>query len=97
MVQILILQIVGGGTAGLTVALRLVESGRFSVAVIEAGGFYEVDAGNFTEIPANENIFTEAPASIDWGIATVNQSVSSLNTTISILTEVVKRALAAVK
>lgn len=30
--------VVGGGTAGLTVATRLAQDGRFSVAVIEAGG-----------------------------------------------------------
>lgn len=35
--------IVGGGTAGLTIAARLAENNTASVAVIEAGGFYEVD------------------------------------------------------
>lgn len=43
--------IVGGGTAGLAMARRLSEDGSNSVAVIEAGGFYEIDAGNATEVP----------------------------------------------
>lgn len=30
--------IVGGGTAGLTLATRLAQNGSFSVAVVEAGG-----------------------------------------------------------
>ncbi len=43
--------IVGGGTAGLAMARRLSQDGSASVAVIEAGGFYETDAGNATEVP----------------------------------------------
>ncbi|KAK4233374.1 hypothetical protein C8A03DRAFT_38924 [Achaetomium macrosporum] len=43
--------IVGGGTAGLAMAKRLAENGTHSVAVIEAGGFYEIEAGNATEVP----------------------------------------------
>ncbi|KAL2867496.1 GMC family oxidoreductase [Aspergillus lucknowensis] len=43
--------IVGGGTAGLAMAHRLSESGENSVAVVEAGGFYEIEAGNATEVP----------------------------------------------
>jgi choline dehydrogenase len=34
--------IIGGGTAGLTMAERLTESPDISVAVIEAGSYYEV-------------------------------------------------------
>jgi len=37
--------IVGGGTGGLAIAARLAESKNVSVAVIEAGGFYQVDNG----------------------------------------------------
>ncbi|KAI4191856.1 MAG: hypothetical protein LQ348_003397 [Seirophora lacunosa] len=40
--------IVGGGTAGLTLARRLVANTSVTVAVIEAGGFYETDNGNFS-------------------------------------------------
>jgi choline dehydrogenase len=36
--------VVGGGTAGPAFAPRLAES--YSVAVIEAGGFYEVESSN---------------------------------------------------
>ncbi|KAK4206634.1 GMC oxidoreductase [Rhypophila decipiens] len=41
--------IVGGGTAGLALASRLAES--FSVAVIEAGGFYQVDNSYQSIVP----------------------------------------------
>jgi choline dehydrogenase len=43
---------VGGGTAGLTVANRLAKHN--SVAVIEAGGFYEIENANFTQVPGND-------------------------------------------
>lgn len=41
--------VIGGGTAGLAIASRLAEVA--SVAVIEAGGFYEQDNGNTSTIP----------------------------------------------
>lgn len=56
-------------------ALRLSESGQSSVAVIEAGGFYEIDAGNTSVIPAYESEFLESPPTIDWKIYTTNQAV----------------------
>ena len=43
--------VVGGGTAGLAMANRLSESGAYTVAVIEAGGFYELDNGNASRVP----------------------------------------------
>lgn len=43
--------IVGGGTTGLTVATRLAQDGRYSVAVLEAGGFVNIDNGNRSSIP----------------------------------------------
>jgi choline dehydrogenase len=43
--------IVGGGTAGLVLANRLSHSGLHTVAVIEAGSFYEIDSGNVSQIP----------------------------------------------
>ena len=42
--------IVGGGTAGLTLATRLAENPAVTVAVIEAGGFYEEDNGDISVI-----------------------------------------------
>ena len=65
----------GGGTSGLTVAKRLAENHALSVAVIEAGGFYELDSGNFSQIPAYESLYLNAPPSIDWGIYTTHQPV----------------------
>lgn len=38
--------VIGGGTAGLTIAARLAEDSNVSVAVIEAGGFYQQENGN---------------------------------------------------
>lgn len=38
--------VVGGGTAGLAIAARLAENSSVSVAVVEAGGFYQMDNGN---------------------------------------------------
>ncbi|KAI4229109.1 MAG: hypothetical protein L6R40_008082 [Gallowayella cf. fulva] len=72
--------IIGGGVAGLTVAQRLSEDPKVSVAVIEAGGFYELDNGNVSQIPAfyarNFNQ-TDAPETIqpliDWAYLTEPQ------------------------
>lgn len=44
--------VVGGGSAGLGVASRLAESGDYTVAVVEAGGFYEIENGNTSVVPA---------------------------------------------
>ncbi|KAL9002028.1 MAG: hypothetical protein Q9188_005023 [Gyalolechia gomerana] len=64
--------VVGGGTAGLTLASRLAQGCSLSVAVIEAGGFYERDNGNLSVVPAycTFNSGTD-PAdvnpAVDWG------------------------------
>ncbi|KAG9252054.1 glucose-methanol-choline oxidoreductase [Emericellopsis atlantica] len=44
--------ILGGGTAGLTMAKRLAEDKRYTVAVVEAGDFAEFANGNNSQIPA---------------------------------------------
>ena len=71
-------QVIGGGTAGLTIAERLAETANISVAIIEAGGFYQVDAGNVTEIPAYDSRAVSglsAKTKVDWGFVTQPQEV----------------------
>lgn len=73
--------IVGGGTAGNTLARRLAANSSVTVAVIEAGGFYETDNGNLTQIPADAVYWLEsAPVIrnplIDWYQFTTPQPVS---------------------
>jgi choline dehydrogenase len=41
--------VIGRGTARLAVAMRLVEN---TVAVVEAGGFYQIENGNQSVVPA---------------------------------------------
>lgn len=72
--------IVGGGTAGLTIAARLAEDASITVAVIEAGGFYEVDDPNISVIPGEVSFFTgtspeDTNPKIDWGFVTEPQAV----------------------
>ncbi|TLD29202.1 hypothetical protein PspLS_03904 [Pyricularia sp. CBS 133598] len=64
--------VIGGGNSGLVATLRLSEA-NYSVAVVEAGGFYQDDAGNMTEIPGLESEFLKAPATIDWRLDTIPQ------------------------
>ncbi|KAL9022345.1 MAG: hypothetical protein Q9185_000460 [Variospora sp. 1 TL-2023] len=71
--------IIGGGTAGLTVAQRLATNPQLSIAVVEGGSFYEIDNGNYSQIPAYDTKFSSPdPASIqplvDWGIVTAPQT-----------------------
>ena len=71
--------VVGGGNAGLTLAARLAESA--SVAVIEAGGFYEMGNGNLSQIPQDDTYFAgkdknDTNPLIDWGFETTPQAVS---------------------
>ena len=73
--------VVGGGTGGLAIATRLAAA-NLSVAVIEAGGFYETDNSNLSIVPADATYFTGADPTnfqplIDWGISTVPQPVSA--------------------
>lgn len=74
-------QIIGGGTSGLTVARRLAANPAVSVAVIEAGSFYEIDNGNVSQIPNDAPQYSSPdPTSpiqplVDWGIMTTPQTV----------------------
>lgn len=74
--------VIGGGTAGNTIAARLAQNASISVAVIEAGSFYQIDNGNGSVIPALATTqFVGADANdtqplIDWGFVTTPQAVS---------------------
>ena len=73
--------VIGGGTAGLTIASRLAEDPSLSVAVIEAGGFYETDNGNYSVIPglalSAPFLSTAVPYQqqplVDWSLVSVPQ------------------------
>ncbi|KAH6650751.1 hypothetical protein F5144DRAFT_598177 [Chaetomium tenue] len=71
--------VVGGGTAGLTIAARIAESGVGTVAVVEAGTFYEISNGNLSQVPALSGMFSGTGAHdwhpmIDWGYMTTPQA-----------------------
>lgn len=83
--------IVGGGTAGLTFATRLAEA-SFSVAVTEAGGFYEVDNGNRSVVPGSCTIYAgtdinDTQPLVDWSFVTqrVKRSVIARRILVSVL------------
>ncbi|KAI7707758.1 alcohol oxidase, partial [Hortaea werneckii] len=71
--------VVGGGLAGLVTATRLAENGTFSVAVVEAGSFYEFTNSNKSQIPwYSESSVSDDPEGyinllIDWGLVTTPQ------------------------
>ena len=80
--------VVGGGTAGLTLATRLSANKSLSVAVVEAGGFYEIDNHNYTSVPGYASYYTGADPKntqplIDWGFVTTPQLVGSSSTGLS--------------
>ncbi|KAF2767043.1 putative GMC oxidoreductase [Teratosphaeria nubilosa] len=71
--------VVGGGTAGNTIAARLALAGH-AVAVIEAGSFYQISNGNGSIIPGLATVqFTgsepgDSQPLIDWGLITLPQA-----------------------
>ena len=72
--------VIGGGTAGLTVAYRLAKIPSLTIGVIEAGDFYEFSNGNFSEIPAYAAEFTGSNPTqknpfLDWYMYTEPQPV----------------------
>lgn len=73
--------VVGGGNAGLTIATRLVEQNAGTVAIIEAGSFYQISNGNVSEVPATDGYDAgkspyDSQPLIDWGYSTTPQKVS---------------------
>lgn len=75
--------VIGGGTAGLAIASRLALSGVGTVAVIEAGSFYEMDNGNLSTVPGTAPYFIgTAPLMrnplIDWEYQTEEDAVSTI-------------------
>jgi choline dehydrogenase len=70
--------VVGGGTAGNAIGVRLAEAG-FSVAIIEAGIFYEIGKPVIGSTPAGAffgigNSFIDAVPTVDWQFQTEPQS-----------------------
>ena len=68
----------------MTIATRLAEA-QNSVAVIEAGSFYELDNGNLSQIPSDDALYASpAPEQssiqplVDWGFITEPQLVSDV-------------------
>lgn len=72
--------IVGGGNSGLTLATRLVQQNAGTVAIIEAGTFYEISNGNYSQVPGTAAYFSgkseeDSQPQIDWGYMTAPQKV----------------------
>ncbi|TFK36037.1 alcohol oxidase [Crucibulum laeve] len=63
--------IVGGGTAGLTIANRLTENPRITVLVIEVG----INAQNDSRVTDPGNFSIVDTSDLEWGYTTVNQTV----------------------
>ena len=61
------------------VANRLASVPGVSVAVVEAGSFYEISNGNASQVPAYDVQYSDSPTAIqpliDWGFTTEPQPV----------------------
>ncbi|KAL7787157.1 GMC oxidoreductase [Trichoderma ceciliae] len=70
--------VVGAGTAGIPVAVRLAEAG-YTVALVEAGTFNQLGNGNFSEVPLYASAFQHTYGGslinpmVDWNITTTPQ------------------------
>ncbi|KLU91319.1 hypothetical protein MAPG_09840 [Magnaporthiopsis poae ATCC 64411] len=70
--------IVGGGTAGLTLANRLSANGSLTVAVVEGGTFYQTANALLGQTPAGDVMFVasnpnDTKRPVDWNIVTEPQ------------------------
>jgi len=75
--------VIGGGTAGLAIASRLAANSSISVAVVEAGGTYEIDnpasiIPGLAGIQATGSDTTDLNPLIDWDFITTPQPVSKM-------------------
>lgn len=71
--------IVGGGTAGLTLANRLSANPNLQIAVVEAGSLYHVTNPLLSSTPAGDVVFvgsdpTDNNPLVDWSFITQPQS-----------------------
>lgn len=69
--------IVGGGTGGVAMGVRLAESGA-NVAIIEAGNYYEIGEPVFANAPGGDVVFVgssplDQDPLVDWGFVAENQ------------------------
>ncbi|KAM3428468.1 hypothetical protein NHJ13734_008589, partial [Beauveria thailandica] len=70
--------VIGGGNAGLTLATRLAEQQGGTVAVVEAGSFYETGNGNRSQVPFFDHYYISKNKDdwepmVDWGYITTAQ------------------------
>ncbi|KAM0271681.1 hypothetical protein ACHAQH_008967 [Verticillium albo-atrum] len=71
--------IIGGGTAGLTLANRLSANKGITVAVVEAGSFYQITNPVLGQTPTGDTIFAGSSPSdtnplVDWNFVTQPQA-----------------------
>lgn len=71
--------IVGGGTGGLALANRLAADGSASVAVVEAGSYYQASNILMSSTPAGDVLWAGGSPSdvnplVDWGFITQPQA-----------------------
>ncbi|KAJ6092589.1 alcohol oxidase [Penicillium sp. IBT 16267x] len=69
--------VVGAGNAGAVLSYRLAEAG-YSVALVEAGSFYEYTNGNLTQIPGDDVFWCgkspfDTNSLVDWDFVTAPQ------------------------
>ncbi|KAL7803483.1 GMC oxidoreductase [Trichoderma aethiopicum] len=70
--------VVGAGTAGIPIAVRLAEDG-YTVALVEAGSYAQLGNGNFSQVPLYASAFQHTYEGslinpmVDWNITTTPQ------------------------